>query len=115
MGPTVLLTHLKIILLQCFQFSISANKFYPKRPLKWMTQDVNESTQFVIDIRGSEKHSSITLHCIVMQLVDEKVAYVEALENANSISSVGTMCLGMIIMNYFSFLFFFLDFFIFPS
>ena len=39
-------------------------------------------------------------------MVDEKVAYVEALENANSVSSVGTMCLGMIIMNYFSFSFF---------
>ena len=65
--------------------------------LKWMTQDVNESTQ-----KGC------------WQMVDEKVAYVEALENANSVSRVGTMCLGMIIMNYFSFSFF-LDFFIFPS
>ena len=32
-GPTVLFTHLKIILLQCFQFLIFNNKRYPNRPL----------------------------------------------------------------------------------
>ena len=34
LGPTVLFTHLKIILLQCFQFSVFDNKQYPNRPLK---------------------------------------------------------------------------------
>ena len=36
MGPTTLYTHLKIILLQCFQFSVFSfnnNKFNPNRPL----------------------------------------------------------------------------------
>ena len=36
MGPTTLFTHLKIILLQCFQFSVfsfSNNKFNPNRPI----------------------------------------------------------------------------------
>ena len=33
LGPTVLFIHLKIILLQCFQFSIFSNKQYPNRPL----------------------------------------------------------------------------------
>ena len=33
MGPTILFTHLKIILLQCFQFSVfSNNKFNPNTP-----------------------------------------------------------------------------------
>ena len=32
MGPTALFTHLKIILLQCFQFQ--KNKFYPNGPLE---------------------------------------------------------------------------------
>ena len=31
LSPTVLFTHLKIILLQCFQFSIFNNKQYPNR------------------------------------------------------------------------------------
>ena len=30
---TELFTHLKIILLQCFQFSVFSNKLYPNRPL----------------------------------------------------------------------------------
>ena len=37
MGPTVLFTHLKIILLQRFQFSVSSfskNKLYPNGPYK---------------------------------------------------------------------------------
>ena len=34
MGPTVLFTHFKIILLQCFQFSVSTkNKLYPNGSL----------------------------------------------------------------------------------
>ena len=36
MGPTILFTHLKIILLQCFQFSVfsfSNNKFNPNGPI----------------------------------------------------------------------------------
>jgi len=33
MGSTVLFTRLKIILLQCFQFSVQQNKLYPNRPL----------------------------------------------------------------------------------
>ena len=33
MGPTVLFTNLKIILLQYFQFSIFNNKWYPNKPL----------------------------------------------------------------------------------
>ena len=33
LGLTVLFTHLKIILLPCFQFSIFSNKQYPNRPL----------------------------------------------------------------------------------
>ena len=36
MGPMAFFTHLKIILLQCFQFSVfsfSKNKFYPNGPL----------------------------------------------------------------------------------
>ena len=42
MGPTVLFTHLKIILLQCFQFlvfSFSNNKFNPDKSLVeyWIT------------------------------------------------------------------------------
>ena len=32
LGPTILFTHLKIILLQCFQFSVFSNKWYPNRP-----------------------------------------------------------------------------------
>ena len=32
-GFTAVFTHLKIILLQCFQFSIFSNKRYPNRPL----------------------------------------------------------------------------------
>ena len=33
MGPTILFTHLKIILLQCFQFSVfSNNKLNPNGP-----------------------------------------------------------------------------------
>ena len=32
-GLMVLFTHLKIILLQCFQFSVFSNKRYPNRPL----------------------------------------------------------------------------------
>ena len=35
MGSTVLFTHLKIILLQCFQFSVLAKiKLYPNGPLE---------------------------------------------------------------------------------
>ena len=40
MGPTVLFTHLKIILLQCFQFSVfsfSNNKFNPNRPIVYQS------------------------------------------------------------------------------
>ena len=40
MGPTVLFIHLKIILLQCFQFSVfsfSKNKLYPNGPLVFYT------------------------------------------------------------------------------
>ena len=33
LGLTILFTHLKIILLQCFQFSVFSNKQYPNRPL----------------------------------------------------------------------------------
>ena len=33
LGPTALFTHLKIILLQYFQFSIISNKRYPNKPL----------------------------------------------------------------------------------
>ena len=33
LGPTTLFTHLKIILLYCFQFSVFNNKQYPNRPL----------------------------------------------------------------------------------
>ena len=34
MGPTILFTHLKIILLQCFQFSVfSNNKLNPNGPI----------------------------------------------------------------------------------
>ena len=32
LDPTTLLTHLKIILLQYFQFSVFSNKWYPNRP-----------------------------------------------------------------------------------
>ena len=32
LDPTALFTHSKIILLQCFQFSIFSNKWYPNRP-----------------------------------------------------------------------------------
>ena len=41
MGPTTLFTYLKIILLQCFQFSVfsfSNNKFNPNGPLMVMTR-----------------------------------------------------------------------------
>ena len=35
MGPTILFTHLKIIFLQCFQFSVfSNNKFNPNTPIR---------------------------------------------------------------------------------
>ena len=34
MGPTTLFTYLKIILLQCFHFSVFSNKQYPNKPLK---------------------------------------------------------------------------------
>ena len=45
MGPTILFTHLNIILLQCFQFSIfSNNKFNPNTPItlpaKWQLEAV---------------------------------------------------------------------------
>ena len=48
MGPTVLFTHLKIILLQFFQFSIfnfSKNKLYPNGPFmwKWIKSLLNEN------------------------------------------------------------------------
>ena len=33
LGPTALFTHLKIILLQCFQFLVFSNKRYPNRPV----------------------------------------------------------------------------------
>ena len=33
LGLTALFTHLKIILLQCFQFSVFNNKRYPNRPI----------------------------------------------------------------------------------
>ena len=33
LGLTALLTHLKIILLQYFQFLVFSNKWYPNRPL----------------------------------------------------------------------------------
>ena len=38
MGPTILFTHLKIILLQCFQFSVfNNNKLNPNGPLEWVS------------------------------------------------------------------------------
>ena len=36
LGPTTLLIHLKIILLQYFQFSVFNNKLYSNRPLEFV-------------------------------------------------------------------------------
>ena len=36
MGPMVLFTHLKNILLQCFQFSVFSIEQYPNRPLMYI-------------------------------------------------------------------------------
>ena len=45
MSPTILFTHLNIILLQCFQFSVfSNNKFNPNTPIKKYT-DFSLETQ----------------------------------------------------------------------
>ena len=44
MGPMALFTHLKIILLQCFQFSVfrfSNNKFNPNGPICFTSLPMN--------------------------------------------------------------------------
>ena len=56
MGPTILFTHLKIILLQCFQFSVfSNNKFNPNIP--------KESEEKVLVFRKDKASDESTSLC----------------------------------------------------
>ena len=69
MGPTILFTHLKIILLQCFQFSVfSNNKLNPNGPVMdvvGLVYDVNPVLRAVMTLR----HHSMMLSSQLFQEV----------------------------------------------
>ena len=59
MGPTVLFTHLKIILLQCFQFSVFSfnnNKFNPNGPIVWIWIQL-KSNHVCVNVLSSGSHA----------------------------------------------------------
>ena len=53
-----LFTHLKIILLQCFQFSIFNNKQYLNRPLVWVWLQIKKLVYFIIQLNFATIHGS---------------------------------------------------------
>ena len=73
MGPTILFTHLKIILRQCFQFSVfSNNKLNPNRPIvtkknynKFLLRTII-IIKFHIQIKKKEKKNHILLNFLTL-------------------------------------------------
>ena len=60
MSSMILFTHLKIILLLCFQFSIFSNKRYPNRPLGQHQTDVTKAGNLILG--SSSLHPIRTLY-----------------------------------------------------
>ena len=71
MGPTILFTHLKIILLQCFQFLV--NKRYPNTSLKECEIYLRLKRVFLCLLKKKKKQRenvslNIFLECVVLHL-----------------------------------------------